>query len=139
MVRTRTKKLRGGHYGRGMKAGRGKGKKGGSGNAGVGKHMWIWYVKNDPLHFGGKGFHSHHVKRERSITLRELGSSIDMLKEKGFVSGDDVLKIDLKGAGYTKLLGSGNLGIKSNIVVPRATEKAIRKLSVSGSTVEVDG
>ena len=33
MVRTKTKKLRGGHYGRGMKSGRGKGKKGGNGMA----------------------------------------------------------------------------------------------------------
>ena len=39
MVRKRTKKLRGGHYGRGMKAGRGKGKKGGNGMAGLGKHL----------------------------------------------------------------------------------------------------
>lgn len=139
MVRTRTKKLRGGHYGRGMKAGRGKGKKGGSGNAGVGKHMWIWYVKNDPLHFGGKGFHSHHVNKDRSITLRELEASFNRLKEGGYVSGSDPVTIDLKSAGYTKLLGSGRLGMKSNIIVPRATEKAIRKLSVLGSTVEVDG
>ncbi len=139
MVRERTKKLRGTHYGRGMKAGRGKGKKGGKGHAGIGKHMWIWYVKNDPNHFGGKGFHSHHISNSNAITLRELDNNLKYFREKGYVSGDRVPVIDLKKAGYTKLLGSGEFPVKSKIIVPNATEKAISKLSASGATVEVDG
>ena len=47
MVRTKTKKLRGGHYGRGMKSGRGKGKKGGNGMAGLGGHRKIWLIIHD--------------------------------------------------------------------------------------------
>ncbi len=122
-----------------MKAGRGKGKKGGKGNAGIGKHKWIWYVKNDPQHFGGHGFTSHHISNSNAITLRELDSIYENLRQKGFVSGDKVPVIDLKGAGFTKLLGSGEFSTKSKIIVAKATEKAISKLSASGATVEVDG
>ncbi|MCL4328800.1 MAG: 50S ribosomal protein L15 [Candidatus Thermoplasmatota archaeon] len=140
MVRNKTKKQRGGHYGRGMKAGRGKGKRGGSGMAGLGKHLWIWMVKYDPLHYGGKGFTSHHFSRKLPpITLRELETALPMLKENGFVREEEnALEIDLKTAGYGKLLGSGMFPLKSRIIVPEATEKAISKLSVHGSTVEVD-
>ena len=59
MVRTKTKKLRGGHYGRGMKSGRGKGKRGGSGMAGLGGHRKIWLILHDKEHFGVHGFTSH--------------------------------------------------------------------------------
>ncbi|AAT43247.1 uL15m family ribosomal protein [Picrophilus oshimae] len=135
MVRTRTKKLRGGHYGRGMKAGRGKGKKGGNGMAGLGKHRWVWLLKYDRDHFGVHGFKSHSKKYENPITLEELANIYDKLKENGFVH-DDV--IDLEGAGYTKLLGTGDFDIKSRIKIERATEKAINKLSVHGITIEND-
>ena len=140
MVRKRTKKLRGGHYGRGMKAGRGKGKKGGNGMAGLGKHHWIWMVKNDPLHYGGKGFTSHHFKKpDVAISLTELESMIPSLREKGYVKDGDVPEINLKEAGIGKLLGSGELNLKVKVIVGKATEKALNKLSASGSTVETDG
>ncbi|MCL4314753.1 MAG: uL15 family ribosomal protein [Candidatus Thermoplasmatota archaeon] len=140
MVRTRTKKYRGTHYGRGMKAGRGKGKKGGSGMAGLGKHRWIWMVKYDPLHYGGKGFSSHHFKKSRpSISLGQLSSSINDLRLRGFVTeSDGIMEIDLKTAGYGKLLGSGDFRHKAKIMVPKATEKALNKVSSTGSTVELD-
>ena len=140
MVRNRTKKYRGTHYGRGMKSGRGKGKRGGSGMAGLGKHKWIWMVKYDPLHYGGKGFTSHHFSRSRPvITLGQLESSISDLKDRGFISQTgEVLEIDLKTAGYGKLLGSGTFSLKARIVVPKATEKALSKISAIGSTVELD-
>ncbi|BAB59493.1 ribosomal protein large subunit L28 [Thermoplasma volcanium GSS1] len=138
MVRERTKKLRGGHYGRGMKAGRGKGKKGGRGNAGMGKHKWIWMVKYDPLHFGGKGFTSHHLSTpDVPINLGELENIFENLKADGFVreeNGETV--VDLKAAGYDKLLGSGNFSVKSRIIIDKATEKAISKLSAIGSKIE---
>ncbi|MHB8396145.1 MAG: uL15 family ribosomal protein [Thermoplasmataceae archaeon] len=141
MVRTRTKKLRGGHYGRGMKAGRGKGKKGGSGMAGLGKHHKIWRIKYDINHFGVHGFTSHHFSRPvLPITLNELSVLLPSLRTNGFVREEGgILEIDLKTAGYGKLLGSGNFDLKSKILVSRATEKAISKLSAHGTTVELDG
>jgi large subunit ribosomal protein L15 len=140
MVRTRTKKLRGGHYGRGMKAGRGKGKKGGNGMAGLGKHRWIWMVKYDPLHYGGKGFTSHHYgKPPVAISLSELENIYPSLQKKGYVESGEVPVINLKNAGIDKLLGSGELSIKVKVIVSKATEKALSKLLASGSTVETDG
>ncbi|MHB1470738.1 MAG: uL15 family ribosomal protein [Thermoplasmataceae archaeon] len=141
MVRTRTKKQRGGHYGRGMKSGRGKGKRGGSGNAGLHKHHWVRTLINDPLHFGGKGFTSHHpVKVEVPLTLSELSNILPNLEKKGFAKKEGkIYQIDLVSAGYDKLLGSGEFREKSLIKVNKATEKSINKLSAQGSTVEVNG
>ncbi len=140
MVRNRTKKYRGTHYGRGMKAGRGKGKRGGSGNAGLNKHKKIWRIKYEPDHYGGRGFHSHHFSRIReAISLGQLESNLNDLKERGFVNDvKGVTEIDLKTAGYGKLLGSGTFSLKARIVVPKATEKALSKISAIGSTVELD-
>ncbi len=141
MVRTRTKKLRGGHYGRGMKSGRGKGKKGGSGMAGLGKHRSVWLLKNDRNHFGVHGFTSHHPGlSDIPLTLSELSTRLDYLKEKGFAKMEgETLTIDLTSAGFTKLLGSGTFREKSRIIVGKATEKALSKLSPLGITVETDG
>jgi len=123
-----------------MKAGRGKGKKGGSGMAGLHKHRWVWTLKNDPLHFGGKGFTSHHRGvLDIPITLSELDNSLDRLKRQGYVTEDEgKLMIDLRSAGYTKLLGSGKFDTKSSIRIDKVTEKALNKLSDAGVTVETN-
>ena len=141
MVKTRTKKLRGGHYGRGMKSGRGKGKKGGNGMAGLHKHRWVWTLKNDPNHFGVHGFTSHHPGiADVPLTLTELSTKLEYLKSNGFATKEGkILKIDLTSAGFTKLLGSGTFREKSRIIVSKATEKALSKLSPLGITVETDG
>ncbi len=135
MVRTRTKKLRGGHYGRGMKSGRGKGKKGGNGMAGLGGHRKTWLIKNDRNHYGVHGFTSHSRTETNSITLGQLEFLYDDLKNRGYIENDI---IDLDRAGYTKLLGSGDFNIKSKIIIGKATEKAINKLSNYGITIEND-
>lgn len=141
MVRTRTKKLRGGHYGRGMKAGRGKGKKGGSGMAGLGKHRSVWLLKYDRDHFGVHGFTSHHPGLpDVPLTLSELSTRLEYFKSEGYAKMEgDTLTIDLTSAGFTKLLGSGTFREKSKIIVEKATEKALNKLSPLGITVETDG
>lgn len=141
MVRTKTKKMRGGHYGRGMKSGRGKGKRGGSGNAGLLKHRWMWTLKNDRKHFGVHGFTSHHPSsKDVPITLRDLSETLPEMEKKGYVTGKGENRvIDLRKAGYTKLLATGDFREKSKIVVDKATEKTIRKLSANGITVESNG
>jgi large subunit ribosomal protein L15 len=54
---SKTRRFRGSRtHGRGHKAGRGKGKRGGFGNAGLHKHKFKWMVKYDPDHFGRHGF-----------------------------------------------------------------------------------
>ncbi len=135
MVRTRTKKLRGGHYGRGMKSGRGKGKKGGNGMAGLGGHRKVWLILHDPNHYGVHGFTSHSKTVENPITLASLNTNYENLKENGFVN-DGV--VDLTAAGYTKLLGTGSFEIKCKIKISKATEKTISKLTNQGITIEND-
>lgn len=135
MVRTKTKKLRGGHYGRGMKSGRGKGKRGGSGMAGLGGHKKIWLIIHDKNHYGVHGFTSHSTTYENPITLRQLNDRYEVLKASGYVEND---VIDLESAGYTKLLASGNFEIKCKIKISKATEKSINKLSNHGITIEHD-
>ncbi|MHB1439575.1 MAG: 50S ribosomal protein L15 [Cuniculiplasma sp.] len=140
MVRTKTKKQRGSRYGRGFKSGRGKGKRGGSGLAGLGKHRTQLVIKYDPDHFGVHGFKSHKQgKLEIPITLKELTESLEILKNKGFVKEDNgQTVVDLKSAGYTKLLSTGDFKVKSKIIVPKTTERCINKLMVTGVSVEVD-
>ena len=135
MVRTKTKKLRGGHYGRGMKSGRGKGKKGGNGMAGLGGHRKIWLILHDKNHYGVHGFTSHSKTYENPITLNQLNDRYEELKAMGYVVDD---LIDLEGAGYTKLLGTGNFEVKCRIKIPQATEKSINKLSNYGTKIEND-
>ncbi|WP_337860247.1 uL15m family ribosomal protein [Ferroplasma sp.] len=135
MVRTKTKKLRGGHYGRGMKSGRGKGKRGGSGMAGLGAHKKIWLIIHDKNHFGVHGFTSHSTTYENPITLSQLNDRYESLKAAGYVEND---VIDLGNAGYTKLLASGNFEIKCTIKIPKATEKSISKVSYHGIKIEHD-
>ena len=54
---SKTQKFRGSRtHGRGKKAGRGAGKHGGHGNAGLHKHKYIHMLKFDPMHFGRHGF-----------------------------------------------------------------------------------
>jgi Ribosomal protein L15 len=140
MVRTRTKKQRGGRYGRGFKSGRGKGKRGGSGLAGLGKHRKMIVLKYDRNHFGVHGFKSHTQGNiEIPITLKELAESLNNFKNRGFVreeQGETI--VDLKAAGYTKLLATGDFKVKSKIIVPKTTERCINKLMVTGISVEAD-
>ncbi len=108
--------------------------------AGLGKHRSVWVLKYDRNHFGVHGFKSHKMSNiEIPITLRELYESLDSLKLKGFVrENGESLIIDLKSAGYTKLLSTGEFRVKSTIIVPKATERCISKLSNMGVLVESD-
>ena len=73
MVRKRTKKYRGSRtHGRGKKAGRGAGLKGGKGNAGLHKHRFTYMIKYMPNHFGRRGFVPPGKRREERVIM--LGS-----------------------------------------------------------------
>ncbi|MHB8361535.1 MAG: uL15m family ribosomal protein [Thermoplasmataceae archaeon] len=123
-----------------MKAGRGKGKRGGAGNAGLHKHKWSWTLKYDRNHFGHKGFTSHIQRApDIPISLRELSTEYPHLVSMGYVTKvGESQKIDLTKAGYTKLLGTGEFKTPSTIIVKKATEKSINKLNALGITVETD-
>jgi len=113
-------------HGRGKKAGRGAGLRGGRGNAGLLKHRYMHMTKNMPDHFGRHGF-----KRPQSIMTRDKTINIGQL-EKEFAGKKE---IDLTKEGYDKLLGGGKLNSKLKIKVEKASQNAIDKVEDKGGQI----
>ncbi len=123
---SRTNKFRGSRYhGRGKKAGRGAGKRGGRGNAGINKHRLLTRLKYMPGHWGMYGFNRHPslIKVNVSINLQEVQDRAE---------GDS---IDLSSMGYDKLLGKGRMERPINITVSKASATAISKVEAAGGSV----
>jgi large subunit ribosomal protein L15 len=136
----RTRKLRGKRtHGRGKKAGRGAGLRGGRGKAGLHKHKFMSMLKNDPDHFGDSGFKRHPslTKRKNAVNIAEIEERMDELIEKGVAKKDkDTIEVDLKSVGVEKLLGRGNVTRKLRIIVPEASSKAESKIVEAGGSIE---
>jgi len=113
-------------HGRGKKAGRGAGLRGGRGNAGLLKHRYMYMVKNMPDHFGRHGF-----KRPQSIVKKDKIINVGQLEEL-FPGKKD---IDLTKEGYDKLLGGGSIKTKIKIKIDSASEKAVAKIEDKGGKV----
>ena len=133
---SRTSKFRGSRtHGRGKKSGRGAGIHGGRGNAGLHKHKYISLVKYMPDHFGHHGFKRPQsvVSQNITINLSELELKMESLKKEGFAevkSGKTV--VDLRKAGYNKLLGSGRISTPLEVIVDSASARAKEKLKEAG-------
>ena len=139
MGKTKTSKHRGARtHGRGKKAGRGHGKRGGVGAAGGHKHKWISTLKYDRDHYGqkGKGF-----KRPQSVVGQPITINVgqlpllmermerDGLKKKGSA------ELDLSALGYDKLLGSGRVEEAWKVTIDAATPRAMEKIESAGGKV----
>ena len=113
-------------HGRGKKAGRGAGLRGGRGNAGLLKHKHMHMTKNIPNHFGRHGFKRPQsiVKKDRTINVGDL--------EKEFSGKKD---IDLTKEGFDKLLGGGKLNSKLKVKVEKASQSAIDKVKEKGGEI----
>jgi len=125
-------------HGRGLKAGRGKGKRGGHGNAGGHKHKWIGVVQYAPDHFGVHGFkRPKAVQREvRTINVGDLGRMIpEFVKSGKAKSAGKGYDVDLGAAGYDKLLGGGRLSIPINVKVSSASSHAKEKVGAAGGKI----
>jgi large subunit ribosomal protein L15 len=129
------------HGGGSKKKRRGAGHRGGRGMAGSGKRgdqkkPMIW--KNGK-YFGSYGFKYHGLKDEMvPINVSQLCELVDILaKEKLVELNNNVYKVDLKKIGYNKLLGSGKVTKKLEIVTPYASSRAIEKVQAAGGKVEV--
>ena len=126
---SRTNKFRGSRYhGRGKKSGRGAGKRGGRGNAGINKHRLLTRLKYMPRHWGMHGFNRHP-------SLRKVNVSINLQELQDMVEGDNV---NLGELGYDKLLGKGKMNRAMNIVVAKASARAISKVESAGGTVTIE-
>ena len=112
---SRTNKFRGSRYhGRGKKAGRGAGKRGGRGNAGINKHRLMTRLKYMPRHWGMHGFNRHPSLRKVNIS------------------------INLGEIGYDKLLGKGRIDRAINITVSKASALAVSKVEAAGGSVNIE-
>jgi large subunit ribosomal protein L15 len=132
MAKTKTKKFRRTKtHGRGKKAGRGAGLRGGRGNAGLHKHRYattvIW-ENQGYRHFGRVGF-----KRPARLQTHKATANVGSLDER--YPGEGV--IDLAAAGVDKLLGAGNIGRAVTVRVAEATPGAVAKVEAAGGRVEL--
>jgi large subunit ribosomal protein L15 len=140
MGKTKTSKHRGSRtYGRGKKAGRGHGKRGGVGAAGGHKHKWIATLKYDRDHYGqkGKGFKRPQSVVGQAITINV--SQLRKLKERLIKEGVEKggKEINLTALGYDKLLGSGACQGAWDVTVEAASPRAIEKVNDAGGKVNL--
>jgi large subunit ribosomal protein L15 len=131
----RAKRFRGNHtHGRGKKAGRGAGLKGGRGRAGANKHRFLQLQI-----LGGK--HEHLAARRWGRTGFKYRSRDGNPKPESVNVGDLAVRfpgqsdIDLTAAGIGKLLGSGAVAGKLTVKVGSASAGAIEKVEAAGGQV----
>ncbi len=133
---SRTSKFRGSRtHGRGKKAGRGAGLRGGRGNAGLHKHKWLSIVKYDPDYFGHHGFKRPQsvVRSKVTMNLSEVEQALPALSKEGFAEEKDgKWTVDLTKMGVDKLLGSGRISKPIAVKVAEASASAEKKLKAAG-------
>ena len=136
---SKTSRFRGSRtHGRGAKAGRGKGKRGGFGNAGMHKHKFKWMLKYDPDHFGRHGFKRPQgiVGRERTINISEVEENLaKYLMSRSAKQVEGKIQVDLGALGYDKLLGTGRATLPLIILVPCASTRAVEKFKKVGGVI----
>lgn len=149
MVRRKTKKVRRQRGSRShgwgvIKDHKGKGMGGGAGKAGTISHRWIQVVKEAKA-LGVKPLGKYGFKRpqqfqgkDATINVSHLNESIDTLVNLGKATKDgENYTVDLQALGIDKLLAQGNVTKKMNILVEKATDRAVSKIEDAGGKVEL--
>lgn len=129
----KAKKMRGSMtHGRGKKAGRGAGLKGGRGRAGANKHRFLQLQV-----LGGK--HAHLAARPwgRTGFTSKSRTEVDVTINVSDLARYDVADINLEAEGITKLLGSGRITTAVNVKVAKATDAAVAKIEAAGGKVDL--
>ena len=102
------------------------GSRGGVGNAGKHKHLWIRTVIEEPDHFGHDSVKSHNRNVvSRWIDVRDLDSLIQEDESKRDSKGLYIL--DLNSLGYDKLLGGGQVNGKFEVRINRISDKELER------------
>ncbi|HTT25758.1 MAG TPA: uL15 family ribosomal protein [Thermoplasmata archaeon] len=131
---SRTRKFRGLRtHGRGIKAGRGAGKQGGRGNAGLHKYKFKSMLIYAPDHFGRHGFKRppEIVAKPRSINVGELESLVPILEAAKALTGAPGSPVaDLTKVGIDRLLGGGTPLRSWTVFVAHATKHAQEKVKL---------
>jgi large subunit ribosomal protein L15 len=129
---SRTRKFRGLRtHGRGIKAGRGAGKQGGRGNAGLHKYKFKSILIYAPDHFGRHGFKRppEIVERPSVLNVGELAQFLPVLRAARAVREEGGRFIaDLTKAGVDRLLGGGHVEGTWQVYVFHATKHALTKV-----------
>jgi large subunit ribosomal protein L15 len=131
---SRTRKFRGSRtHGRGIKAGRGAGKQGGRGNAGLHKYKFKSMLIYAPDHFGRHGFKrpAQIVENPTSVNVGELVGLLPLLKAAHAHRQDgSATVVDLAKVGVDRLLGGGDAPESWSVYVAHATKHAREKVTV---------
>jgi large subunit ribosomal protein L15 len=131
---SRTRKFRGSRtHGRGIKAGRGAGKQGGRGNAGLHKYKFKSMLIYAPDHFGRHGFKRPPgvVDHPTSLNVGELDAFVPLLEAAGALARDgESFVADLAKVGVVRLLGGGAPGRPWKVHVAHASKHAREKVTV---------
>jgi len=131
---SRTRKFRGLRtHGRGIKAGRGAGKQGGRGNAGLHKYKFKSMLIYAPDHFGRHGFVRPDavVDRPTALNVGELEGFVPILEAAGALARDgEAFVADLTKAGVDRLLGGGRTVRAWKVKVAYASRHAREKVAV---------
>jgi large subunit ribosomal protein L15 len=131
---SRTRKFRGSRtHGRGIKAGRGAGKRGGRGNAGLHKYKFKSMLIYAPDHFGRHGFKrpARAQNFPLAINVGELKDLIPILRDKGALREDGkTIVADLAKGGIDRLLGGGKPEGKWKVYVEHASKIAATKVEL---------
>jgi large subunit ribosomal protein L15 len=139
---SRTRKFRGLRtHGRGIKAGRGAGKQGGRGNAGLHKYKFKSMLIYAPDHFGRHGFKrpSQIVATPTSLNVGELETFVPALEAAAALTREgDTFVADLAKAGVDRLLGGGTTARPWKIFVAHASKHARQKVTVLTSPPGVE-
>lgn len=112
---------------------RGKGNKGGVGRAGGGKKADCKKLSFDPASFGKHGFTTKNTRITNAISIKEIEEKIPNWQENKIAEQKEgVYVIDLKKAGYNKVLSQGIPTKKLKIIAEKASAKTIEKFKKSG-------
>jgi large subunit ribosomal protein L15 len=115
---------------------RGKGSKGGKGNAWC-KHNWVKTLVEEGKHYGRDGFHNPTRTEGEAINVGLLCQSIDsLIKEKNEAVSKEgnAVKIEICKLGICKVLGFGKVD-RPLIIVGSASESAVKKIEAAGGKV----
>lgn len=136
---SRTKKFRGLRtHGRGIKAGRGAGKQGGRGNAGLHKYKFKSMLIYAPDHFGRHGFVRQYQPKPDPTVLNvgDLDAFAPFLEAAGALAREgETFVADLSKAGVDRLLGGGRPSRSWKVTVGYASRHAREKVTVLGEAV----
>jgi large subunit ribosomal protein L15 len=130
---SRTRKFRGLRtHGRGIKAGRGAGKQGGRGNAGLHKYKFKSMLIYAPDHFGRHGFKRPpgQTPELNCLNVGELDDFVPILEAAKALTRDGTTFVaNLEKAGVDRLLGGGTTEHTWKVFVAHASKHAEEKVT----------